>query len=361
MPAGKVLETARHRAALEREFAQTRIDGRSGGGDQANIARRRAAIPGHTNADGDRSSVGKTRLAKAKRGGRGRELQRSPVLEEQSGVDAAEASSLVVACSRVVLPESVKTFCVVVESAERAGGRALLAGHVVAADRDVMEYRGMLCRQRIECEVGLALGPVFLVDEGHNAGHGGGRGGRAADTHYPYVPLCRDAIVGKGANGIEAVVRTGGGEQRDIGKVTCAVGGHATACLPGWLGIAARARGERAVGGIDARSTTAGSTAAGNDGGAVRAKDSLSRKVQAKGVVPRLLGNRQEERVGWQPRWRQVPEARKLSVLCSSRAVKGAVEEVGPPDRNVPRSGGETVHGKPLLRDLWDVEVVAAR
>jgi len=102
-------------------------------------------------------------------------------------------------------------------------------------------------------------------------------------------------------------------------------------------------------------------TAAGDDGGAVRAIDSFSRKVQAKRVVPRLLRNRFEERAGWQHGWLQVPEGRQLSVPCSSRVVVAGIEEVGTPDRNVPRSGGETVHGKPLPRDLRDVEVVAAR
>ena len=303
----------------------------------------------------------KTRRAKAKCGGRGRELQRSPVLEEQSGIDAAEAGGLIIACARIVLAQGVKTVGVVVESAECAGRRTPLARHVVATDRDVMEYRGMLCGKRIECEVGLALWPVFLVDEGHNAGHGGRRSRSAADTHDPYALLVRNAIVRKGANGIEAIVRVVGGEQRNIGKVAYPVGGHATACLPGWLGIAARAGGERAAGGKDARSTTAGAAAAGNDRGVVRAKHSSSRKVKAKGVVPGLFRNRFEERVGWQRRWREVPEGRQLGVLCGSRAVEGAVEEVGAPDRYVPRCGGETAHAKPLLCDLRDVEVVAAR
>ena len=361
MPAGKIPETACYRAAFEREFAHARIDGRSGGGDQANPAGRRAAITSHTDADGDGSPVCKTRRAKAKCGGRGRELQRSPVLEEQSGIDAAEAGGLIIACARIVLAQGVKTVGVVVESAECAGRRAPLARHVVATDRDVMEYRGMLCGKRIECEVGLALWPVFLVDEGHNAGHGGRRSRSAADTHDPYALLVRNAIVRKGANGIEAIVRVVGGEQRNIGKVAYPVGGHATACLPGWLGIAASAGGERAAGGNDARSTTAGATAAGNDGGVARTKDSSSRKIKAKGVVPGLFRNRFEERVGWQHRWREVPEGRQLSVLCGSRAVEGAVEEVGAPDRYVPRSRRETVYRKPLLRDLRDVEVVAAR
>src|SRR5207249_5737533 len=44
LPAGKVLETARYRAAFEREFGQAGIDGWAGGRDEANIARRRAAI-----------------------------------------------------------------------------------------------------------------------------------------------------------------------------------------------------------------------------------------------------------------------------------------------------------------------------
>src|SRR5256885_16164229 len=99
-------------------------------------------------------------------------------------------------------------------------------------------------------------------------------------------------MVRKGENGIEAMVGVAGGKQKIMGKAACPVGGHATACLPGWFGIAASAGGERAARGNHARSTTAGATAAGNDGGVARAKNSSSRKVKAKGVVPGLVKDR---------------------------------------------------------------------
>ena len=173
-------------------------------------------------------------------------------MDDVVDIQGTEAGGKVVACTSAIAGEDADVVSGVQESAiGRRGicGGGVIAGHGVGALIDVVEVAGcaaggdglgaatgvgLLGGQLVEFGVGATLrGSGFLVDEGHDACHGGGGNGGSAD-------LLRDRFATGGVGALrihggvgdaDEVCAAGeesvGGEEADVGDVAHAVAGNA--------------------------------------------------------------------------------------------------------------------------------------
>jgi hypothetical protein len=118
----------------------------------------------------------------------------------------------------------------------------------------------------------------------------------SADNSNREIAIRDDAVSRSRADGIKAVVFPRRRVQRHIGKIAHPVTGNALSCLPGRLRISCCAGSIRAIGSINARRASARPAAAGDDVGSVRVVDAAVREIQSERIIPRLLGNRLQQR-----------------------------------------------------------------
>src|SRR5579863_2495593 len=143
---------------------------------------------------------------------------------------------------RRIVAKRISALCVVVRRAKRTVGGAFGAGNIVAADRNAVEDCAMLCCKGVKPEIGLALPAKFLIDECKDSRESSNRSGCAANLiHHQSLFGC-NAFGGRLADWVEAVVGTDSGKEGDIRDIAYSVSWDASASLPHWLGVTARAR-----------------------------------------------------------------------------------------------------------------------